>query len=351
MENVYLSEKNIKKSETITLFSPRNPTPMQVVYLSNIDQTVAFHVETAFFYEVPEGNEADTSDIIEQVKRAVSEVLLIPYYFMAGRLSFNLHENRLELVCNNKGVQFVGATSNLTLKELGDLTHPNPSFKHLVPLIMGSKNLDDIPLFSIQVTRFSCGAFSVGFATNHSILDGKSAADMFLNLASICRGEDMKTHELNIDRSCIRARNPPQVKFQHTEYIKLAEPSHTSFTSPIASPQASRPLGVANFKLFSFSPEMINCLKNKSEMNCSSFEALVAHLWRARTKAVFDDLMKVSSVLFAVAHKIQDVTTIATWVYRECSDHSICRGSGGRLGQDELLLLHWVSEGGHKQSK
>jgi len=35
-------------------------------------------------------------------------------------------------------------------------------------------------------------------------------------------------------------------------------------------------------------------------MKCSSFEATVAHVWRARTKAVFESPNEISSVLFAV---------------------------------------------------
>ncbi|KAF8392759.1 hypothetical protein HHK36_020996 [Tetracentron sinense] len=37
------------------------------------------------------------------------------------------------------------------------------------------------------VTRFTCGGFSIGFVTNHDIIDGKSASEMFQNLASIYR--------------------------------------------------------------------------------------------------------------------------------------------------------------------
>ncbi|XP_058105223.1 acyltransferase GLAUCE-like [Magnolia sinica] len=50
-------------------------------------------------------------------------------------------------------------------------------------------------IHQVKVTRFKCGGFSIGFVINHSILDGKSAAEMFHNLASICRGEGLKTHE------------------------------------------------------------------------------------------------------------------------------------------------------------
>ncbi|KAK8970876.1 Omega-hydroxypalmitate O-feruloyl transferase [Platanthera guangdongensis] len=263
METLLLTEQNVKKSKPITLFSPSNPAPMETLYLSNIDQTVAFNVETVFFYEVPEVLKAAASDIVRRVRRAVSEVLLVPYYFMAGRLRFNLLSDRLELVCNNKGVLFAGATASLRLSELGNLSFPNPSFQNLIlsaEFLLEIMPIHDTVVQNFQVTRFRCGGFSIGFVINHSILDGRSAAEMMLNIASICRGEGMKiAGDLDPDRSCIRARNPPQIKFQHTEYSDHPEFSTTS-----------------------------------------SFEAMVAHIWIARTKAVFEDRAKTASVLFAV---------------------------------------------------
>ncbi|KAK8921971.1 Omega-hydroxypalmitate O-feruloyl transferase [Platanthera zijinensis] len=301
METLLLTEQNVKKSKPITLFSPSNPAPMETLYLSNIDQTVAFNVETVFFYEVPEVLGAAASDIVRRVRLAVSEVLLVPYYFMAGRLRCNLLSNRLELVCNNKGVLFTGATASLRLKELGNLSFPNPSFQNLILSAEESGDLSNSLVLSIQVTRFRCGGFSIGFVINHSILDGRSAAEMMLNLASICRGEGMKiAGDLDPDRSCIRARNPPQIKFQHTEYSDLPESSAISFTSPVVSSPAARLSRISNFNLFCFDPDMIKRLKEKSGMNCSSFEAMVAHIWIARTKAVFVDRTKTASVLFAV---------------------------------------------------
>ncbi|KAF8394546.1 hypothetical protein HHK36_020757 [Tetracentron sinense] len=45
---------------------------------------------------------------------------------------------------------------------------------------------------------------------------------------------------------------------------------------------------------------MLKTFKDKAMTKCSSFEAIVAYLWRARTKAVFDDPDEFSTVLFAV---------------------------------------------------
>ncbi|CAL9135282.1 unnamed protein product [Musa textilis] len=199
-----LTGEDVEKGEASVLVSPRNPTPMKTIYLSNIDQTAAFPVETIFFYEMPPDDAAAvTSDVVERVKSSVSDVLLIPYYFMAGRLNFNLETKRLELLCNNAGALFVGATSRRSLEELGNLSAPNPSFQHLILRTDGFSGPNETPIFTIQVTVFRCGGFSIGIMTNHSVVDGKSAAEMFENLAAICRGDGLKIRELHVDRSCI----------------------------------------------------------------------------------------------------------------------------------------------------
>lgn len=157
----------------------------------------------------------------------------------------------------------------------------------------------------LQVTRFKCGGFSIGFVTNHSLLDGLSAAEMFQNLASICRGEGLKISVLCNDRTCFRARDPLQLNFPEREDEKELEISSlpSSFSSPKQPTPPPSLLELSHnysCKLFSFTPEMISILKAKANAKCSSFEAIVAHIWKARTKAVFDDPSEISTVMFAV---------------------------------------------------
>ncbi|XP_022760547.1 omega-hydroxypalmitate O-feruloyl transferase-like [Durio zibethinus] len=302
---ISVTNQDLVKEEPITLVSPKNPMPVETIFLSNIDQAVTFPVETVFFFEVPDQDEISSStlDISLTVKQAVADVLLVPYYFMAGRLSFNHQTNRLQLLCNNAGVLFVSATSRLRLKDLGNLSLPNSTFHHFVHRPGLYKSLDETALFTIQVTRFACGGFSIGFVTNHAILDGKSASEMFENLASICRGEGLQTEVIYNDRTCLKARNPLMIRYPHKEYIKLKKTS--SLASCFTAPEQSSPSplifsNIYTHKLFSFTPEMIFTLKKKAKTRCSSFEALVAHIWRARSKAIFTNLDDFSAVLFAV---------------------------------------------------
>ncbi|CAI9776792.1 unnamed protein product [Fraxinus pennsylvanica] len=253
-----LSDKDLVKEEPVFLSSSSNPTPIETIFLSNIDQAVIFPVETVFFFEVsPNKTSSSTLNIAGIVKKAVEEVLLVPYYFMAGRLKLNDETKRLELLCNNAGVMFV--------------------------------------------TRFECGGFSLAFMTNHAILDGKSASEMFHNLASICRGEGLISNVVNNDRTCLRARTPPQIDYPHNEYIKLVKTSYlaSSFTSQnLTSPS---PLNFAEnyvHKLFPFTSEMLVSLKEEATVKCSTFEVIVAHLWRTRTKAVFEKKQSEDSTVF-----------------------------------------------------
>ncbi|XP_052188938.1 acyltransferase GLAUCE-like [Diospyros lotus] len=305
---ICLTDQDVIKQEPVNLFSPSNPTPMETIFLSNIDQAVVFPVETVFFFQVPPaGNASSTAGISEVVTKAVAEELLVPYYFMAGRLGFDRGGKRLELLCNNGGVPFVSAVSGLSLKDLGDLSLPNSSFHWLVHRPGLYKSLAQTPIFTIQVTRFECGGFALGFMTNHSILDGKSASEMFHKLASICRGEEealkLKTLALHNDRTPLRARNPPLIKFPHEEYIQPQNPSSlpTSFTSQNrTSPSPLIFSKMYDHRLFHFTPSELTSLKQKAAAKCSTFEAIVAHIWKARTKAVFPNPDDFSTVLFAV---------------------------------------------------
>lgn len=145
-----ITKQDIAKQEPVTLVSPKHPMKMETIFLSNIDQAVIFTVETVYFFQVPPEEASSPVDICRRVKSAVQDVLLVPYYFMAGRLRFNEESRRLELLCNNAGVLFVSACSRLVLKELGDLSLPNPTFHHLLHRPGLYKSFSETALFTIQ---------------------------------------------------------------------------------------------------------------------------------------------------------------------------------------------------------
>lgn len=121
----------------------------------------------------------------------------------------------------------------------------------------------------------------------------------------------MKLGGICNDRNCLRARDPPQIEYEHKEYT---EPSSgaaalppSSFTSPgrssAATPAAAGRRDELCYRVFPFSGDDIRRLKDRAaagDGRCSAFEALVAHLWRARTRAVLRRPEEPSTVVFAV---------------------------------------------------
>jgi hypothetical protein len=130
--------------EVVTVV-PSAPTPHDPLFLSNIDQTVAFPVETVFFYEAKPG--LDPRCLVGRIRDALGD-LLVPYYPLAGRVRFNADEGRLEIDCNAKGAFVVSATSALSMEELGEISFVNPGYKSFV---LTPADEPDPPIVTIQV--------------------------------------------------------------------------------------------------------------------------------------------------------------------------------------------------------
>ncbi|CAN1806953.1 Acyltransferase GLAUCE [Linum perenne] len=268
---VSLTKDDIVKHDPVNLVSPNHPTnpPFETIFLSNIDQAVSFPVETLFFFDHHQNDD---------VSEAISKALKGPYYFMTGRLRFNQWTQRLELVCTNAGSVFVSASSTLELKQLGDLSLPNPTFCKLIHRPGLYRSLEETPLMTVQVTKFACGGYSIGFAMNHGVLDGKSAEIHLESNSHITSSSNYET-------------SPP-----HSPHPQLTSIFTKKYTH----------------KRFSFTSQMITTLKSKANSYplkttpslwarpCTTFEAIVAHVWKARTKSVFHDFDRPSTVLFAV---------------------------------------------------
>ncbi|KAJ4847055.1 hypothetical protein Tsubulata_037448 [Turnera subulata] len=267
MDNtICITNRDVVKEDPVKLVSSNNPSPVETVYLSNIDQAVSFNVETIYLFEVAPSKSSSTQDVSDRVKKAVEDTLLVPYYFMAGRLNINEKTKRLELVCDNSGVLFVSASSRLELKDLGNLSLPNPTFHHFIHRPGLYKSLAETALLTIQAMLY------------------------YLNI--------YKSQDLHVEVS--------QSGLWHTmPYLMAKEPLISSLPSSFTVPGQAFPSPLIFsktyvHKVFFFSPEKIATLKEKAMAHCSSFEVMVAHTWKARTKAVFANLDAYSTVLFAV---------------------------------------------------
>lgn len=112
----------------------------------------------------------------------------------------------------------------------------------------------------------------------HHAADGASGLHFINTWSDMARGLDLTIPPF-IDRTLLRARDPPKPAFQHIEY----QPPPSMKTNPDAVPETA----VAIFRL---TRDQLNTLKAKSKeegntIAYSSYEMLAGHVWRSVCKA------------------------------------------------------------------
>nr|AMK01803.1 hydroxycinnamoyl coenzyme A-quinate transferase [Solanum melongena] len=258
---------SIKES---TLVKPSKPTPTKRIWSSNLDLIVGrIHLLTVYFYK-PNGSPNFFDSNV--MKEALSNVL-VSFYPMAGRLSRD-DQGRIEINCNNEGVLFVEAQSDSCVDDFGDFT-PSLELRKLIPSVQTNGDISTFPLVIFQVTRFSCGGVALGGGVFHTLSDGLSSIHFINTWSDITRGLSVAIPPF-IDRTLLRARDPPTPSFEHVEY----HPPPTLNSSKNHESTGPKPNTTAMLK---FSTEQLALLKSKYEG--STYEILAAHIWRCTCKA------------------------------------------------------------------
>lgn len=282
---------NVKLHEP-SLIKPAEATDCHTYFLSNLDQNVASIVQTVYCYGAKEDKRYDDPSIV--IREALSKIL-VHYYPLAGRIGLS-PQGKLNVNCNEEGVVFVEGDADCRLEDIGDLSKPDPTMLQcLVYSIPGEKNLLDIPPLVAQVTRFACGGFVLGLAINHCMFDGLGAMEFVNSWSEISRGLPLSVPPY-LDRTILQARTPPQIDYPHLEFSEIDNVSnlnHTNHTEP-------------EYRCFRFDPEKLAQLKTRaigqgSDISkCTTFEALSAHVWRCRSKALGMAANQDTKLLFAV---------------------------------------------------
>lgn len=126
------------------------------------------------------------------------------------------------------------------------------------------------------------------------MFDGIGAMEFVNDWGEVARGLPLKSPPF-MDRTILKARNPPKSEFPHHEFAEIED---LSITSDLYKQDML-------YKSFCFDPDKLDHLKKTALEDgklpkCTSFEALSAFVWKARTKAL--DLMpdQETKLLFAV---------------------------------------------------
>ncbi|KAL5972364.1 hypothetical protein ACLOJK_041618 [Asimina triloba] len=271
-----------------TLVKPASDTPKRGIWVSNLDLIVPrVHIFVLHFYaSCGSSNFFDFKVLEEALSKA-----LVPFYPAAGRLK-RAADGRIEINCNGEGAMLVEASTSCVLDDLGDFA-PSAELAQLIPHVDYSQDISSYPILVAQVTYFECGGVSIGVGIHHTVVDGISAAHFTDCWSKIARGRlDHSDIPTFVDRSLLKARDPPTPLFNHVEYqdppvMKAPPEPHQSKTTPVVA------------KL-TISPEHLNLLKKSKSISNgngvghheengrhkhSSFEIVAAHVWRCLCKA------------------------------------------------------------------
>uniref|UniRef100_A0A7N0URM1 Omega-hydroxypalmitate O-feruloyl transferase n=1 Tax=Kalanchoe fedtschenkoi TaxID=63787 RepID=A0A7N0URM1_KALFE len=273
------------------LISPAEKMEEELYYLSNLDQNLALLVRTIHCYNSGslKGNDVNAPELL---KGSLQKVL-VRYYPLAGRLTIS-SDGKLSVNCNGEGALFVEAEANCSLEELGDIAAaPDASLlTKLVCDVPDSASILEMPLLMAQVTKFKCGGFVLGMSMNHCLCDGVAAMEFLSSWGEMARGLPLSVPPF-LERTILKPRSPPKIVYDHIEFSEL--PSKTS-----------EPREDLIYRSFSFSQDKLADLKRKASTDgrpnpsCTTFEALSALTWRARTLALHLRPDQETKLIFAV---------------------------------------------------
>ncbi|KAJ0111000.1 hypothetical protein Patl1_01838 [Pistacia atlantica] len=265
--------------------------------LSNLDRAVVAMMKTIYIYNLDGKTSSEAA--CDVIKQALSKVLVY-YYPLAGRLKSN-SDGKLFVECiDTEGVPFVEAIANFSIVELGDITVPDtPKFEKFIYEVPGVENILEMPLMTVQVTRFKCGGFALGLTMNHCVADGKAGMEFVNSWAEIARGVPLTTPPV-LDNSMFMSGKRSPLDKSPTEKFNIVD------ISDVSNLESQYQKENTVYKSFSFDQNKLAELKKKAMEEdeglkyCSSFTVLAALVWRARNQTLKMEPHQKSRLLFTV---------------------------------------------------
>ncbi|PWA60839.1 HXXXD-type acyl-transferase family protein [Artemisia annua] len=200
------------------------------------------------------------------VKKSLEQALALFYPF-AGEVVQNIL-GEPELLCNNRGVDFIHAYADMELKNI-DLYHPDDSVERkLVPVKKQG-------VLTVQVTELNCGGLVIGCTFDHRIADAYSI-NMFLTAwAEIAQSKQISCLP-SFRRSMLNPRRPPVM---NTIFDTLYVPIST-----LPPPGSNLPANPLASRIYYIESKDINHLQSNSSLNGnpkkSKLVSFIAFLWK-----------------------------------------------------------------------
>lgn len=245
------------------------PTTLRVPLSVFDNVTYNTHIAVIYAFRPP----TPSNSLVEKgLSRVLSE-----YREWAGRLGKDPNGNPVILL-NDEGVRFVEASVDTTLDKALPFK-PSAALLSFHPSLYGVAEL-----VQVQLTRFTCGSLMVGFTAHHLVADGHATSNFLVAWGLSARSLAIDPLPLHDRATFFVPRSPPRLEFNHRG-VEFA-------TKNMFDKGKDDPLkdDIIVHKVH-FTKEFLAKLKAKASLGSksirpySTFESLVAHLWRAVTTA------------------------------------------------------------------
>ncbi|KAK3001100.1 hypothetical protein RJ639_021415 [Escallonia herrerae] len=177
------------------------PTQEHWLPLSNLDLLLPpLDVGVFFFYKKQTlGHKSFTFESMASILKKSMAETLVSYYAFAGEVLQNTM-GEPELLCNNRGVDFIEAIADVELRDL-NLSNPDACVEgKLVPKKKSG-------VLSVQVTKLRCGGLVMGCTFDHRVADAYSANMFLVSWAEIAQSKPV-TCVPSFRRSLLNPRHP-----------------------------------------------------------------------------------------------------------------------------------------------
>ncbi|XP_059643182.1 coniferyl alcohol acyltransferase-like [Cornus florida] len=260
--------------------------PMQEhwLQLSNLDLLLPpLDVGVFFCYKKPTSTEekllsTSFTYMVSVLKKAMAQAL-VPYYAWAGEVVQN-PAGEPELLCNNRGVDFLEAFADVELRDL-NLYNPDESVEG--KLVPEKKH----GVLSVQATQLKCGGLVVGCKFDHRVADAYSANMFLVSWAEKARSKPISRLP-SFRRSLLSPRHPgcyhPSLDDMYVAVSALPPPRENNSSSNFSGDELISRIYYVEAEQLSRLQSLANnngCRnKDKDRSMRTKLEAFTAFLWK-----------------------------------------------------------------------
>ncbi|RLN41179.1 agmatine coumaroyltransferase-1-like [Panicum miliaceum] len=260
-----------------TMVKPVYSTPHQLavekVPLTVFDRAaIDIFVATVLAYPAP----APSNEALKEGLRKA----LAPYPHLAGRLAVD-DQGRRFLHVNNEGVLVIEAAVSADLADVLANGMAAGNVGELYPTLP-EENVG-AALLQIKLNRYKCGGLVIGIISHHHVADGHSMSAFFTTWASAVRAGKNFTAPAPpfLDRAATAVpRGTPAPVFDHRS-IEFKGRDDGRSSRPYAVVLMDK---IKNLTVH-FTDEFVAELKARAGVRCSTFQCLLAHVWKKITAA------------------------------------------------------------------